>query len=109
MERRTELLLQMDKNPMMDFESTSPLKMFEYLVSGCVVVASKVDGTEDIIRDGINGFLVEFDDKDKFISKCLFLLKNKELIKKLSLNGLKDSLNYSYEKRCKAIVDLLDN
>ena len=97
------------KSPIMDFKSTSPLKMFEYLVSGCAVIASRVNGTEEIIKDGINGLLVDFDDKDKFISKCLFLLKNKELIKKLSLEGLKESRNYSYDKRCKAIVDFLGN
>lgn len=46
--------------------------------AGLPVVASKVDGITDAIKDGRNGFLINHDDHDRYAKKIIDLIQNKD-------------------------------
>jgi glycosyltransferase involved in cell wall biosynthesis len=43
---------------------SSPLKLFDYMASGLVVVASPIEQVAAVVRDGKTGFLVPFGDNE---------------------------------------------
>lgn len=61
-DRVPEMLRAMDVAvaPFLEVDSFyfSPIKLFEYMISGACVVASRLGQMADIIEDGVNGFLV---------------------------------------------------
>ncbi len=52
--------------------------ILEAMSTGCLIVASKTEPVEEIIKNGENGFLVDFYDVDGFAWKIENLLDNKE-------------------------------
>jgi glycosyltransferase involved in cell wall biosynthesis len=61
-----------------DYEGT-PNVLLEAMACGLPVVASKVGGVPDIVRDGLTGFLIEPDNLEGFVTALAELLKNPEL------------------------------
>ncbi|MFX1373709.1 MAG: glycosyltransferase family 4 protein [Promethearchaeota archaeon] len=66
--------------------------------AGKPVIGARIGATPEVIRENIDGFLVEFDNPEDIANKVITLLKNKRLSKKLGLAGkLKVSRNYTWE------------
>jgi glycosyltransferase involved in cell wall biosynthesis len=57
--------------------------MLEALASGLPVIATKTGGTEELLRDGINGFTVAMKDADDLAEKMEKIIKNHDLAKKM--------------------------
>ena len=51
----------------------------EAMACGVPIVATEVDGAREVIKNGINGFLVPPKDVDKMAEKVIYLLENKEV------------------------------
>ena len=64
-----------------------PNVMLEAMAAGCPVVATNVQGVKEIVKDGVNGLLVEPGDVDGFASAVETLLNNQELSEKLGNAG----------------------
>ena len=47
--------------------------LMEAMASGCAVVASNVEGTRDLVRDGFNGKLFEYMNQDDLVAEVLAL------------------------------------
>jgi len=78
--------------------------------AGVPVVASAVGGIPEIIRDGENGFLFQPGDRDSFVEKTLFLLKNPDLAKKMGQRGKIIIKNYfSIENMVDRYIELYKN
>jgi len=74
------------------------IAFLEAWASGIPVVGARAGATPEVIRENIDGLLVEFDDPVDTAQKVLRLLKNKKLQKKLGNSGqLKVSQNYTWE------------
>lgn len=58
-----------------------PLVLVEALALGTPAVASRVGSAPDFIEDGVNGFLVEYDNPSQFAGKIICLLEGKEMAK----------------------------
>jgi glycosyltransferase involved in cell wall biosynthesis len=56
-----------------------PRAVVESLAAGVPVVATAVDGTPEVVRDGVNGFLVEAGDVDGLADRVMALLTDDEL------------------------------
>jgi len=67
---------EMDLFVMPSIREGCPNALFEALALSRPVVASKIDGISDIIKDGINGLLVDTASPDKFAEKIIYLCKN---------------------------------
>lgn len=65
-----------------------PNVILEAMASGVTVIATNVDGCKEIIRDGVNGYLVDVDDVENMVSRIMLLLNNMALRQKIIHNGL---------------------
>ncbi len=63
------------------------ISFLEAWAAGKPVIGANAGATPEIIRDGIDGFLVEFGNPTALAEKILFVLKNPELSKTLGKNG----------------------
>ena len=68
------------------------LTILEAMSQGPPVVATKCGGPEEVIEDGINGYLVDYSaDEDivnQFIDKIEFLIKNPRIYEEISKNNI---------------------
>ena len=58
-----------------DYEGMSN-SMIEAICVGLPIISTKVSGTEELIKDGKNGFIVNKGDEDSFASKIKYLCEN---------------------------------
>jgi len=65
------------------------LTAIEAMACGTPVIATDVDALRDVIEDGANGLLVQYNDVETLSDKILYLLKNKAEQSKFILNGKK--------------------
>ena len=63
------------------------IAFLEAWASGKPVIGANIGATPEVIRDKIDGLLVEFDDNIDIADKVVLLLKKKRLSKKLGLEG----------------------
>ncbi len=73
---------------------------------GTPAVGYNIPGLTESIKDGKTGSIVE-PDPEAMAKEVVRILKNKKLCKKLSLNALKDSRNYTWDKTEKAFKNIL--
>lgn len=72
-----------------------PLLPLEVFAAHKTLVASNIDGINEIVEDGKNGILVPKDDKAAFSKSVITLLKNDALRNKLEENGRKTLEKYN--------------
>ena len=89
-------------------EHIYPIKIFEYLAMGKPLVATKLKGVSQIIKDGENGLLVEPDNPDEMAEAILRIYKDKALRSRLEQNARESALQYDWEIINKKIDDALD-
>ena len=64
-----------------------PLSLFEALACGLPVISTNVGGIPDYFTDGINGFLIEPNNKEQLTNKILYVLNNQDEVQKIIDNG----------------------
>ena len=76
-------------------------------------IASNVGGIPDIIKDGINGFLIEQRNLKVLVERIFRLADNKELRIKIGINGyesVKENFNWnSISKKIIKVYDVMEN
>ena len=87
-------------------ESMAPQTLLEALSCGLPVVAFENFGAETVLTDGLNGYLVNRDEKI-MAEKVRVLLDNDNIRKKLSKNARKTAENFSVENSCRRIYDII--
>lgn len=85
-----------------------PNVVYEAFACGLPVIASKVGGIPEIIEDGKNGFLVDFDDYPEFARKIWQLSFNKNLVNSVKSNGKKiiENKNLSWDNNALKIINI---
>jgi len=71
--------------PSMWFEN-SPLVIQEAFLAHVPVIASRIGGIPEMVRDGLNGLLFNVGDKDDLKEKLGYIIHHPEMIKKFSEN-----------------------
>ena len=86
--------------------NTSPLKMFEYMVSGTPVIASNISVLKEILVHNENSLIVEYDNVKAWYQSILKLKENVELSNRIS-NAAKVEVEnrYTWKIRAKRIID----
>ena len=74
-----------------------PVVILEAMASGLPIVATKVGGLPEIVKDGENGFLVKPRGPEELADKVLALLENEELRRGMIRNNRNKVQQYSWE------------
>tara|TARA_B100000029_G_scaffold445357_1_gene465714 strand:+ start:767 stop:1855 length:1089 start_codon:yes stop_codon:yes gene_type:complete len=82
----------------------SPLKMFDYLASGKVIISSKLDGICEVLKHKQNAIIVNNFKYQNWEKTMHDLLKNKFEIKKICKNSLSTAKKYSWKNRANKIL-----
>lgn len=87
----------------------TPLSILEAMSMGVPVIASAVGGVPDVVREGVNGFLVEPGNVDGISNKTSLLMQNKELARKIIAEGIRTiNANYGISRWCERIEQLYE-
>ena len=81
--------------------------MLEAMTLGVAVVARKVGGMPEVIRDGVNGILVSSDRPEELCRACMSIFENPGLRANLT-QAARDEVHqwYSADKNAEIIVEL---
>ena len=77
-------------------EEGGPKSILESMACGVPLISTKVGMAEDIIKDGLNGFLVEIEDVDSIYNRACYLIDNQDLRMSLINNALKTVKKYDW-------------
>ena len=87
-------------------QTTSPMKLFEYLASGKVIIAPRIPAIIKYLNDN-NSILFDPNNATTLSEKIKVAINNKELVDRLSQQSLHDAKKYSWQNRAKLILDLI--
>ena len=82
----------------------SPLKMFDYLASGKIIISSKRDGICEILKHNYNAIIVKDYKTNAWIKYLRDILNNKYDLKKIKNNSIKTAKKYTWENRVNKIL-----
>ena len=88
------------------FEGFS-LVTLEAQASGVPIVATRINGTEELIQDGYNGFFVRHDPED-IAQKIDILANDEELMKKMAGNAKKSAMRFKREETAKRTLEAFE-
>ena len=84
-----------------------PLVVVEAMACGLPVVVSKVGGIPELVKDGINGFLVPPKDRFSLTKKLEILVNNEELRQKFGLKALETvDDEFNIEKKVEKMIEI---
>lgn len=83
-----------------------PVVILEAMASGLPIVTTKIRGIPEIVKEGINGFLVEPRSSKKIAEKVVFLLRNENVATSISENNKVDVKQYSWENVVKRLENI---
>jgi len=75
-----------------------PVTILEAMACSLPIVATRAGGVPDIIRDGINGYLVDTKNPEQIAWALLNILENEQLRKDISINNREEAEKYSWDK-----------
>ena len=81
------------------------LALMEAMVCGKPVVASRVGGIPELVRDGVDGILVDPGDVRWFAEAIVGLLKNPDLRKKMGTAGKERASQFSWDRTAQIVME----
>ena len=84
------------------------LTAIEAMANGCVMVASKVGGLPEVVRDGVCGLLHRTEDVLDVAAKVCTLLGDNKLYERLRSQSLHEVEKYSFTRYATLVNDLYD-
>jgi glycosyltransferase involved in cell wall biosynthesis len=85
-------------------ETTSPLKLFEYMVAKRPIVASALPNVMTVLRDRENALLVEPDEPLAFKKAIVDLFENPTLMNAIAEKAFQEVQNFTWEKRADQVL-----
>ena len=82
----------------------SPLKLFDYLASGSVIVASKKKVYAHILKNKMNSFLIDNYDVNTWCKIISKVISNKLDVKRIRKNATMTARKYTWLKRADEIL-----
>lgn len=93
----------------MDINTTSPLKLYEYMASGRPIISTNIPVIADVVPHEDAALLVEPDNIEE-INRCINrLIQDKSLASKLVRSALIKANNATWTNRCQKVVDRFVN
>lgn len=86
---------------------TSPMKMFEYMASGRVILSSNLPVLQEILEDKKNAYLLKPDRVSEWLDKIKYISSHKEEARAVARQAKEDVKAYTWEKRTEKIIQIL--
>lgn len=90
---------------LMDLDSTSPLKLFEYMAAERPIVSSDIPAVSRTLTHGETGLLAEPNNIDELVSYVTRVLEDDEFATRLTENARAEVPKYSWQSRCETILN----
>ena len=87
----------------------SPLKLFEYMASGKIILATNLSVYSHILKNNRNSILIPVGNTDVWKEKILEVFKNINKFKFLQKNSLQTVKNYTWDIRVQKILKNFKN
>ena len=87
----------------------SPLKMFDYLASKKIIISSKNQNIEKILKNNYNGILCSKLSLDEWSKKIIYLMDNMNLKKTLGKNAFITAKKFTWKVRVNKILKFIRN
>jgi len=89
---------------------SSPIKLYEYLMSSNIVLASNMPTIQEIIKDGYNGFLFDIENSQSFKEKLDYILSLPPTkLEEIAKNGYETSKQFTWDNRAKQIIEFIES
>ncbi len=75
-----------------------PLNIIEAMLTGTAIVASKNRGHNELIKNGDNGYLVDYYDKETLSNRLIYLLENEQICYEMGQAGKKLGQSYACDE-----------
>jgi glycosyltransferase involved in cell wall biosynthesis len=85
-----------------------PSVALQAMASGLPIIASRVEGFEEILEENINGLYFEYKNENALADHMADLINNPSRIEKLSKESLRKSKDFSWEKIASDYLDLYE-
>ena len=86
------------------------LTQIEAMAAGLPVIALDAGGNRDLVKDGVNGYLLPQDTKpEEFAAKIIAVWEDKELLTSLQKGAMETAAQYDIKPYCKKLVKLYEN
>ncbi|MGL5988351.1 glycosyltransferase [Cetobacterium sp.] len=82
------------------------ISLIEACSAGLPIICTNVGSNNNVVKDGINGFLIESENEKLFSEKLQELMENQELRIKFSKNSVNISKDFSLEEKVKKLIKL---
>jgi len=86
-----------------------PRCIMEAMAAGKPVVATDIRGNRDLVKDGVNGYLVELDDVEGLVNSILKLTNDEDLRKRMGEKGQEIIEAYSLENVLVEMEEIYDH
>lgn len=90
--------------PQADEVGQAPMKLYEYLASRSAVIASNIPPFREVLRDGESAVLFEPGSAQDLAISIQRLLEDKQMLNRLSRNGLEIARNWTWKDRVSKIL-----
>ncbi len=95
---------------MTSFTESLGFVLLEAMACGLPCIAfNSAQGANEIINNGVNGFLIENRNSENFINKTVELFNNKKEIREMSANAKKCLVDFSYDNTKKQWLTFMKN
>lgn len=92
------------KIKIMDINTTSPLKLFEYMAAKRPIISTNIPAISRTIVHNVDGLLAEPNNIQQLTNFVKIVLEDKQLSEKLLNNAYEKVKSYDWEKRCEKIL-----
>jgi glycosyltransferase involved in cell wall biosynthesis len=75
--------------------------MLEALASGLPIIATNTGGTKEMVRSGLNGFVIKMKDVDDIVEKIEIIISNRETEERMATESRSISKNLSWKNVAK--------
>lgn len=93
-----EIISACDIGILMSYREGLPRNIMELMACKKPVIGTNIRGIRDLIKDGVNGFLVALNDYERTAEKIELLYKNKKLLNDMSSNAYEIVKEYDLQK-----------